>query len=120
MEDLQAETVARWLAENVFLDLCGFPAVLRCDRGQEYTSDLVKSLNDRFGVEQCFGAAFHPEAQAHVEGSHQRVNAIIKAYTDATKHWARWIKVAQWSMRATPRHDLGGFSPFEVVSGMQP
>ena len=34
--------------------------------------------------------------------------------------WSRWIKLAQWAMRATPRADRCGKSPFEIVAGLLP
>ena len=116
-----AETVARFLVEGVFFDICGFPAVLRSDRGSSYTGSVVKAVNELLGVTQAFGSAFHPEAQGHIEGSHKRINNILAAF--AAKHpsgWSRWAKLAQWCIRCTPQHDKGNKTPYELVTGMIP
>jgi len=118
-ENDDAETAAKFLAETVFLDLAGFPMVLRSDRGSAYVTEVVKALNERFHVEQAFGAAYHPQAQGAIEGSHQRPNNILRAYSKQNC-WARWVKVAQWALRASPRPSRGGFSPYELVTGLKP
>ena len=110
---------AKFLAEDVFLDLAGFPMVLRSDKGASYVSDIVAALNARFGVEHAFGAAYHPEAQGPVEASHQRPNNVLKAYANK-KEWGRWVKVAQWAMRCSPQPNRCGYSPYELVTGLKP
>ena len=116
-----AETVARLLVEDVFFDICGFPAVLRSDRGTSYTGAVVDAVNNLLGVTQAFGTAFHPESQGHIEGSHKRVNNILAAF--ASKHpsgWSRWAKLAQWCIRCTPQPNKANKSPYELVTGMIP
>ena len=53
-----AEEWARFLVEDVFFDLCGFPAVLRSDRGSAFTSQVIASVNQLLGITHAFGAAF--------------------------------------------------------------
>ena len=36
---------AKFLVEHVFFDVCGFPAVLRSDRGGAFTSKVVEAVN---------------------------------------------------------------------------
>ena len=117
--ELDAEVIAKFLAEHVFLDLAGFPMVLRSDRGSEFVNEIVAALNKRFGVDHAFGAAYHPQAQGAVEGTHQRPNRILKAYAKQ-KSWSRWVKVAQWAMRCSPQPDRAGYSPYELVTGLRP
>jgi len=46
---------------------------------------------------------------------------VLAAYASRRPDsWARWARLAQWSLRATPRSDRGGRSPFELVTGLQP
>ena len=93
--------------------------MLRTDRGASYTNEVVDALNRHFGVDQAFGAAYRPEAQGYIEAAHKRVNNVVKAYT-RRDGWSKWIKVAQWAMRCTPRPDRGGYTPYERVTGMRP
>ena len=119
--DNTPESAARFLVEDVFFDLAGFPAVLRSDGGGEYLNETVKEVTDLLGIEHAFGAAWHPHSQGHIEGGHNRLNGILAAYTDANPMtWPLWVKFAQWVVRATPRPEKGGYSPYELVTGMKP
>ena len=116
-----AEEWAAFLVEQVFFDICGFPAVLRTDRGAAYTSSLVAAVNAMLGVTHVFGSAFHPEPQGYIESRHKPINSVLAAYASAhPENWARWARLAQWVLRATPRADRGGRSPYELVCGLVP
>ena len=95
--------------------------MLRSDRGPEFTNDIIEAVNQRLGVKHTFGAAFHPQSQGYIEGRHKAVNNVLRAYAGKNKHhWATFSKLAQWSMRSTPRKDRNNKSPFEIVTGMKP
>ena len=116
-----ADEWAAFLVEQVFFDLCGFPALLRTDRGSSFTSTLVAAVNAMLGITHVFGTAYHPESQGYIEARHKPINNTLAAY--ASQHpgqWARWAKLAQWALRATPRADRGGKSPYELVCGLVP
>ena len=59
-----AETVARFLVEDVFFDVCGFPSVLRSDRGTSYTGAVVKAVNELLGVTQALEPLSTPKHKA--------------------------------------------------------
>ena len=70
------ETVAKFLVEEVFLDVCGFPTILRTDRGTEYTATVVKEICDYFKVRQVFGSSCHPQSQGYIEARHKVINQV--------------------------------------------
>ena len=120
-EEDDGKSWAKFLVEDVFFDLAGFPKVLRSDRGAAFCSSIVKAVNDYLGIEHAFGAAFHPESQGYIEGRHKSINYVLAAYhADNPGKWARRAKLAQWALRATPRTDRDGQSPYEIVTGLQP
>jgi ABC-type transporter Mla subunit MlaD len=120
MQEDSAEHWARFLAERLFFDVCGFPTVLRSDRGPAFVSATIKALNEMLGIEQCFGASYHPQSQGHIEASHQRLNHVLAAYAAANPQtWPVWTKLAQWAVRSTPR-DPHGMSPYEIILGLRP
>ena len=83
MHPLKANTDVEWarfLVENVFFDVCGFPSVLRSDRGPEFTGQVVHAVNKLLGIDHAFGASFHPESQGYVEGRHKSLNFILAAF----------------------------------------
>jgi len=119
-ENSEAEW-AEFLTMHVYFDLCGFPTVLRSDRGSEFTGAIVKAINTLLGVEHAFGSSYHPQSQGYVEARHKVVNQTLAAYAKAHPgKWARSVKLCQWAMRATPRADRDGKSPFEIITGLKP
>ena len=49
------------------------------------------------------------------------VSSVLAAFcSDYPEEWAKWLRLAQWSMRATPRPDRGNRSPYEMVCGLIP
>jgi len=113
MIDDTEEEWARFLVESVFFDLAGFPTVLRSDRGTSFTGGVIKAVNTLLGITHAFGSSYHPESQGYVEVRHKPVNNTLAAYArDNPGTWARRCKLAQWAMRATPRADREGRSPF--------
>ena len=75
-----ADEWARFLVEEVFFDLAGFPAVLRSDRGKAFLSEVVRAVNDYLGVVQAFGSSYHPESQGYLEARHKPINNVLAAY----------------------------------------
>ena len=67
MANNTAEEWARFLVEDVILDVAGFPAVLRSDRGPEFTNDVIEEVNKSLRIKHVFGAAFHPQAQGYIK-----------------------------------------------------
>ena len=115
-----ADAWARFLVEEVLFDAVGIPGVLRSDRGAAFVSGVVKSANELLNT-HVFGSSYHPQSQGYIEGRHQSINNILAAFAARfPDQWATWARLAQWSLRATPREDRGGRSAFELVTGMRP
>ena len=81
----------------------------------------MAAVNHMLGINHVFGAAFHPQSQGYIEGRRQSINSTLRAYAQRFPgRWALYARLAQWAMRATPRSDRGGKSPFELVTGLLP
>ncbi len=121
MSENSEEEWAEFLVMHVYFDLCGFPAVLRSDRGAELTGPIVRAVNTMLGVEHAFGSSYHPESQGYIEARHKIVNTTLAAYAQSNPaEWARRVKLCQWAMRATPRGDRDGKRPLEIITGLKP
>ena len=108
-----ADTWAKFLVEEVFLDVCGFPAVLRSDRGTEFTNEIIAAVNKNLHVKHVFGAAFHPQSQGYIEGRHKPINSVLRAYCGKNKyHWATFAKLAQWAERPINNATLGAIAVY--------
>ena len=105
---------------SAILEECS-PLCFGASWGPEFTGKVVEAVNKTLGVEHAFGAAYHPQSQGYIEGRHKTINQVLAAYAgDNPGQWARRAKLAQWVMRATPRSDRDGKSPYEIVTGLKP
>ena len=112
------EAWAKFLFEDVFLDICGFPVVLRSDRGSAFTSIVVEELNRLLQISHRVGSAYHPQAQGYIEARHKPIQSILRAYAGAlAEDWSRYVKFVQWALRFIPREDRMGRSQYEIVTG---
>ena len=75
------------------------------DNAKEFIGSVVRELNQLLGIKHVTGTSYHPQSQGYIEGRHKTVNNVLRAYTTNVKNWSRWIKLAQWVMRSTPRAD---------------
>eukprot|EP00969_Alexandrium_andersonii_P157117 6945142-Alexandrium_andersonii.AAC.1 len=95
--DKKPSTVAEALYLSVYLDLAGFPVILRSDNGPEFTAELTRELNRMVGTVQVFGSAYHPRSQALVEGSHRPTEEVLQAFVAAyPDDWATKLPIARW------------------------
>ena len=81
----------------------------------------LQAISKLYSIEHHFGSSYHPEANWPIETSHKIVNDTLRICTKAhPKRWGRYVKIAQWIWRSTPRPELNDRSPFEVVTGLKP
>ena len=104
-----------------YLDLAGFPTILRSDNGPEFTADLTRELNRLIGATQIFGSAYHPRSQALIEGSHRPTEDVLTAFIKLTgEDWALRLPICRWAWNTTAKKSLGNLSPYQVVTAMRP
>jgi hypothetical protein len=114
-------TAAENLAERVICDIAGCVPIISCDRGPEFTSALMLDLQERLGIHRALGTAYHPETRGHVERSHRDLNALLrKLSAEEGENWHRLVAITQWTIRTTPKPSLGGYSPYEIITGLKP
>jgi hypothetical protein len=112
---------SKFLVEDVFFDTCGFPQVLRSDRGPAFVNKTIAAVNALLGITHAFGSSYHPQSQGVVEGRHPQINRVLASYCQSfPQSWPQWLKLAQWSMRSQPRSDRGNKSAYEMVCGLLP
>ena len=92
-------TWAVFLLEEVMFDLCGFPLVLRSDRGAPFVSRLVAEINQLLGVTHAFGSAYHPQSQGYIEARHKLINNVLRIYVQEIGEIWGWCISRQLSGR---------------------
>ena len=119
--DKSAITVATALLHGVYLDLAGFPIILRSDNGKEFVAEVTREMNNMLGTTQIFGTAYHPRSQALVESSHKPTEAVLQSFVeDHPDTWAAKLPIARWAWNTSPEKALNGMSPYQVVTGLTP
>ena len=121
LADKRPATVAQALYCQVYLDLAGFPVILRSDNGSEFVAELTMELNRLIGTTQVFGSAYHPRSQALIEGSHKPMEEVVQAYIDEyPTDWASKLPIARWAWNTSAKVSLAGMSPYQVVTELVP
>ena len=116
-----AETVAWALLQACYMDIAGFPVILRSDRGGEFTNELLRELNRLVGTTSVFGSSYHPRAQSLIEGSHKRLSEILAALvSENPEDWETKLCFIRWAWNTTPKTALSNYSPYEVITGLRP
>ena len=105
--DKSAITVATALPHGVYLDLAGFPVILRSDNGKEFVAEVTREMNSTLGTTQIFGTAYHPRSQALVESSHKPTEAVLYSFVeDHPDTWAAKLPIARWAWNTGPKKAL--------------
>ena len=121
LETKDPKEVSGALYRFVYLDLAGFPLILRSDNGSEFVADVTRELNRLVGTAQVFGSAYHPRSQGLVEGSHKPLEEVLQAFVEEyPTDWALQLPLARWAWNTTPKESLSGFCPYQIVTGLIP
>jgi len=114
-----ANIVAQALVEEVFL-VYGTPKILLTDRGTNFTSELIKSVNGLWGVKQSFTTPYHPQTDGMVERFNRTLITMIKSYVhDNQQNWDALIPYALYAYRTTI-HTATRETPFFLMFGRDP
>ena len=78
MSDISAEIIA-----NIFyfdwVSRFGVPLVLITDKGRQFTSEVMKLLNKKMGLNHIRTAAYNPKANGQIERQHRTLKSALKA-----------------------------------------
>ena len=115
LKDIKAETVANALWE--FWTHLGIPDVVLTDQGRQFTSNLMKEVNEFLQIKHKMTCPFSPQTNGMVEKFNDTLKQMIKrlAIEQPTK-WDTFIPALLFAYREAPQDSLG-FSPFEMLYG---
>ena len=116
---IQAITIAKLLVEEIILRY-GPIQSLSSDRADNLIGNIIRETCKLFRVNKIDIAAYHPEANAHVERVHRVYNDAISKYLNAKQdNWDVYLPYIQWAYR-TAKHSETGATPYELVFGRDP
>lgn len=115
LKNIRAETVAEALWE--MWTRLGIPDEIITDQGTQFTSNLMKEVNEFLVIKHKTTAPFHPQANGLVERFNGTLkNMLKKMAVEQPTRWDTFIPALLFAYREAPQESLG-FSPFELLYG---
>lgn len=94
LENLEAETVARWFMRR-YLPHHFLPAAIVSDRGTQFTSALWKRICELLRIKRRLSTAFSPETDGSTERANEVIETILRQYVDWAQYdWLEWLPMA--------------------------
>ena len=117
--DQKARTVAEVLWESYF-SVFGIPDNMITDQGKNFTSEVIQTLMDIFGIKKVQTSAYHPETNGQCERMNQTIfHGLAKLPEAARVEWAKHIHVVTHAYNCT-RSAVTGYSPYYLMFGRRP
>lgn len=115
VKDIKAETIAEALWN--FWTRLGLPDEILTDRGTQFTSDLMKEVNDLLSIKGLKTTPWHPQTNGLVERFNATLKQMLKKLAiEQPEKWDQYIPALLFAYREVPQESLG-FSPFELLYG---
>lgn len=114
-----AQEATKFFLENVILQYSA-PKEIITDRGTEFCNELFKSVTDYFNSIHRRTTAYHPRANGLTERFNKTLADMMSHYV-SEKHndWDRFLPFLIHAYN-TSMHDTLGYSPTELLMGLQP
>jgi transposase InsO family protein len=81
LEDIKAETVAKWFVRN-FYRRHYLPTAIVSDRGTQFVGHLWTRICALLGIVRRLSTAFHPETDGATERMNQTVETYLRMFVD--------------------------------------
>ena len=117
IKEMDTDTVAKAYITN-WVSRMGVPADMTSDRGPQFVSRLWQAMSEYLGTQLHPTTSYHPQANGLVERFHRTLKSSITARVEAAgKDWVNQLPWILLGLRVTPKEDLEGVSPAEMVYG---
>ena len=95
----------------------GAPRVLLTDQGSNFTSKLLKSVNEYWGVKQSFTTPYHPQCDGMVERFNRTLATMISTIIEQSRrNWDDLLPYVLFAYR-TAAHSSTNETPFYLMFG---
>ena len=119
LEDMKAETVAKFIIEKIVL-VFGAPINILTDQGKNFTSALMQSVLHTMSTTHIRTSAYHPQTNAVVENFNKTLaNGLSMYCNDDQTNWPDSLPYITFSYN-TVEHQSTGFSPYRLLYGREP
>ena len=97
--------------------LHGIPKKITSDRGPQFTSELMKELCTRLGIQQNLSTAYHPQTHGQVKCLHQETETFLHHYVNHLQDdWENWLAITKYQYN-DKIHLSMGHTPFYLNYG---
>jgi hypothetical protein len=116
LEDLEAETVAKWFIRRYYPHHF-LPFAIVSDRGTQFTGALWTRICKLLRIKRRLSTAFSPETDGSTERMNQLIEAFLREYVNhAQDDWLPWLSIAVASICGRDSKSTG-LSPFFLSHG---
>lgn len=111
----EAQTIADKFCE--FMLIFGMPKSIVTDNGTDFTSNLLKEVNNLFKIKHITTSLYRPQSNGALERSHSTLKDYLKHFVNQTQdNWDLFVHTAMFSYN-TLIHTTTQFTPYELVFG---
>ncbi|KAK7108528.1 hypothetical protein V1264_016261 [Littorina saxatilis] len=115
LRDIKASTIAEALWN--FWTRLGLPDEILSDRGTQFTSELMKDVQQLLAIKGLTTTPWHPQTNGLVERFNGTLKSMLKKLAmEQPEKWDEFIPALLFAYREVPQDSLG-FSPFELLYG---
>lgn len=119
MRDTKAETVAK-IFINEIITRHSAPSKLLSDQGQNFLSNLIKSICEYFKINKIQTAPYNPKCDGLVERFNKTLCKMLSAYSNSNQtNWDLYLPLVLFAYR-TAEQSTSGYSPFSLLYGREP
>ena len=91
------------------------PTGIVSDRGLQFTSQVMKDICKRLGIQPRLSTAYHPQTDGQTERINQDLQQYLHIFTSEKQdEWVSWLPLVQFSYN-TKKQLSTEKSPFEVT-----
>ena len=113
---------AEEIADNlwIWISRYGPPKTILSDQGTEFVNKTVSALLQKTGIERRVTSSYNPRTDGQCERMNQTVMTILKKHAEAEpQNWRKWTSYVEYVYN-TRKSSTTGFSPYELLYGVQP
>ena len=115
LRSCDTEHVAEGLVN--FFARVGVPGEILSDQGTNFTSQLMKEIENLLHIKAIKTTPYHPQTDGLVERFNKTLKSMLRKYaTESGKDWDKLLPYLLFAYREVPQASTG-FSPFELLYG---
>ena len=116
--DIKAETVAKFLIEDIVLKF-GAPDKLISDQGTQFTSALMQSILHNMSTAHIRTSTYHPMTNGAVENFNKTLANMLSQYCNTDqKNWCEALPYVTFAFN-TSVQESSKFSPYRLLYGRE-